>query len=243
MHKKNYILILVLLVLFVVLNIIPSNYKVLSKVLKDSLLYIEKVINIPIKKVINTDQELIDENNELKKQLNDLKEVLDINTVLSDKNIINSTVINRNLNYWYDNITIDKGEIDGVKLNMGAIYNGYLVGKVTSINYKSSTVRLLTSNSVNKLSVKIDIGNKDIYGLLVGYNNNLYEIDGISDIDDIPISSLVMTTGLSDDIPSGIVIGTVSSVVKDNFDLTRRIMVKPSISMNNISYVTLVGRL
>ena len=53
---------------------------------------------------------------------------------------------------------------------------------------------------------------------------------------------MVTTTGLTDYFPSGILIGHVSKVVKDEYDLNSIIEVKPSVSFNDISIVTILNR-
>ena len=53
---------------------------------------------------------------------------------------------------------------------------------------------------------------------------------------------MVTTTGLTDYFPSGILIGHVSKVVKDEYDLNSIIEVTPSVSFNDVSIVTVLNR-
>ena len=53
---------------------------------------------------------------------------------------------------------------------------------------------------------------------------------------------MVTTTGLTDYFPSGILIGHVAKVVKDEYDLNSIIEVTPSVSFNDISIVTVLNR-
>ena len=53
---------------------------------------------------------------------------------------------------------------------------------------------------------------------------------------------MVTTTGLTDYFPSGILIGYVSEVVMDEYDLNSIIKVKPSVSFNDVSIVTILNR-
>src|SRR5574344_80581 len=246
--------------LFILVNLLlPDVFKTVGRVSRDGVLYVTSLVTKPFtnltKSNISTDEynslteqlndyeEIKNENDELKKEIGSLKEQNKIDTTLSDKVSINSTVINRNLDYWYNSLTIDKGLNDGVTKNMAVLYKGIMVGKITEVTYTSSTVRLLTSSeNINKLSVKITVNNKDIYGLLVGYKDGLYTVEGITDNTDIPASSVVTTTGLSDYIPAGLKIGVVDSVTTDNYDLAHIVSVKPDIDMSGIDYVTVVGK-
>ena len=53
---------------------------------------------------------------------------------------------------------------------------------------------------------------------------------------------MVTTTGLTDYFPSGILIGKVSKVVKDEYDLNSIVEVKPTVDFENISVVTVLNR-
>ena len=85
---------------------------------------------------------------------------------------------------------------------------------------------------------------KYVYGLLVGYNkdNQTYKIEGISENDDIEINSYVTTTGLGNNFPSGILIGKVSGVTTDSFDLTKIVEVKSDVDFNDLVYVRVLKR-
>ena len=53
---------------------------------------------------------------------------------------------------------------------------------------------------------------------------------------------MVTTTGLGNQFPSGILIGRVESISKDNFDLARTILVRSSVDFDDISYVTVLKK-
>ena len=77
-----------------------------------------------------------------------------------------------------------------------------------------------------------------------GYDkeNNVYKIEGITDSNKIEEGDLVTTTGLTDYFPSGILIGKVSRIVKDEYDLNSIVEVTPSVNFENISIVTVLNR-
>ncbi len=182
---------------------------------------------------------------ELQKEITELKSVLELNATLSEYTYINATVVNRNIGYWYNTLNIDKGSKNGVKEGDAVITNEGLIGKVINVSNFSSTVKLLTTNEIsNKISVKVNANDTYLYGLLVGYDekSNLYKIDGITEPNLIKEGDLVTTTGLTDYFPSGILIGTVSKVVKDEYDLNSIVEVKPSVNFEDISIVTILNR-
>jgi len=239
-----------------------------EKAIKDTTTFIQKIFYAPIKFVSN-ELEVFNEKKdlykkytklkekvektdlyyaqieELQKEVTELKSTLDLNATLSEYTYINATVVNRNIGYWYNNLTIDKGSKNGVKKGDAVITNSGLIGKIINVSNFSSTVKLLTSDEIsNKISIKIDSDDEYLYGLMVGYDKeyNIYKIEGITDSKKIEKGDLVTTTGLTDYFPSGIVIGKVSKIVKDEYDLDSVVEVTPTVNFEDISIVTVLNR-
>ena len=272
--KKNkiiigYVLVFCLIIGFVV-NIVLTDRKltIFEKTIKDSVLIVQKILGYPIEFIINKIDESKEkdimyeeylklqqenannnhyklENEELKKQLEEMKELLKINNTLSDYVQLSAVVINRDLGYWYDTITINKGEHDGVIVGMPAVIGDGLIGKVISTTTFNSTIRLITATDVvEKISVKIQTDDDYVYGILSSYDNETktHIIEGISQTDKIENGSIVTTTGMGDIFPSGVMIGKITGVRTDTFDLSNVLEMKSEVNFDNINYVTLLKR-
>lgn len=271
---KKYVLIMVIILIIIILVIFSFTLKrerKLNKVeafFKDGLIYTEKIITYPfnyIKNVVGDYRELKNvkkdndiletstsriesiesENIELRRQLEALKEELNITYTLSDYEYLNATVISRNVGYWYNKITIDKGTYNGVKKDMVVINSNGLIGKVIRTTTFTADVRLLTtSDTNNKISVHISNGDNNLYGLINGYDyeNNILELEGISNTRDVNIGDYVYTSGLGGIFPSGILIGSVTEITTDSYDLAKIIKVKPASDFNNLNYVSILKR-
>lgn len=239
-----------------------------EKAIKDTTTFIQKVFYAPVKfvkdelEVLNEKKDLYkkytklkekvektelyySQIEELQKEVTDLKSTLELNATLSEYTYVNATVVNRNIGYWYNNLTIDKGSKNGIRLGDAVITPSGLIGKITGVSNFSSTVKLLTSDEIsNKISIKIKTNDKYLYGLLIGYDKeyNIYKIEGITNSDEIEEGDIVTTTGLTEYFPSGIIIGKVSRVVKDEYDLNSIVEVIPSVSFEDISIVTVLNR-
>ncbi len=180
-----------------------------------------------------------------KKEVADLEELLNLNSTFSENSYVNATVLSRNVGYWYDDIILDKGSNDSISESSAVINQDGLIGYITSVAKKrSSTVKLLTNSNINKISIKIEVGDSFVYGLLTGYDRdtNTFKIEGISENTGIPENARVTTTGLGDKFPSGLLIGTVEEVTLDNFELAKTVYVKPSTNFNDIHYVSVLKR-
>ena len=273
-NSKIKILIFIVIIIAIMLALsshIISDKKKLNffeKAIKDSGSFIEKIAYIPVDFVKNKINFLIEADKiydkyiklkkkvektdiyyaqikELQKENAELKSELELNSTLSEYTFVNSTVVSRDIGYWYNTLTIDKGKKNKVKLGDAVITNEGLIGKISSVSNFSSTVKLLTSDEIlNKISIKIEHDNEYYYGLLIGYdiNLNVYKIEGIVESNKIKEGDIVTTTGLTDYFPSGILIGKVKRVVMDEYDLNSIVQVTPSVNFNNISIVSVLNR-
>ena len=240
-----------IIILFVILMAITAHsldekreLNFFEKTIKDSVTFVEKIFYAPIgfvkdkiemhtetknlykkytklKEKVEKTELYYAQIEELQKEVTELKSTLELNSTLSEYSYVNATVVNRNIGYWYNSFTIDKGSKNGVKEGDAVITSEGLIGKVVNVSNFSSTVKLLTSDDVsNKISIKITSNDKKYYGLLIGYDvdKNIYKIEGITESDKIKEGDMVTTTGLTDYFPGGILIGYVSKVVKDEYD-------------------------
>jgi len=275
MKKKNSKYIIgIIVTIFILLSLLfvfvndNRRLTIIESFIKDISSSITKVVNIPIdyfkdQIIIEKEkQEIYKKYKSLKKQneklelenskykesvneLNNLKKSLNLTDNFSDYEKINSSVIQRDVGYWYDTITIDKGSSSGVKEEYAVVTKEGLVGKITKTSNLTSTVKLLTSiTEETKISVKITDGEDNIYGLLTKYDEKTknFIIEGIAENKEIKKDLIVTTTGLDNIFPSGIVIGKVTDVSKDNFDLTTFVYVKSNINFDDLRYVIVAKR-
>lgn len=271
MIKIKYILITILAVVLIFVSIVfikdERKLNFIEKSTKDGILFISNIVLTPanfikdkiieynekddlyskyveLENKVNSYNTLLAEKKQLEHEIEELKQVLEINNLLSEKKVMNAVVVNRNLDYWHDTITIDKGSHDGVEEGMPVVVNEGVIGKITSVGNFNSTVKLMTSPTNSKISIKIENEEEYVYGLLTSYDekDNLYKIEGISHTINVSEGSLVTTTGLGDIFPSGLVIGHVTNAKADNYDLAQIIEVKPSVDFDYFSIVTIIKR-
>lgn len=271
---SRYLLILIIIGIsfaLVILTIaLKSDRKLnpIEKVIKDAGVFTIKIVRYPfdfLKNVIDDGNEkneiykkykklkaksdeidsIISSNNNLKDEVKKLKESLELNTILSDRDLVNATVVYRNIGYWYDELTIDKGSKDGISEDMAVVTSKGLIGRTIKVSGHSCTVKLLSNDNMNnKISVKIKINDDYVYGLISKYDSkrNVYTVEGISENVEIPEGADVVTTGMGAIFPSGLLIGKVIKITTDNFDLSKVVEVKSSVNYDDIDYVTVVKR-
>lgn len=208
--------------------------------LKDLLFYPVHAINEEVLLNENMENEII---NNLNEEIQELKKINNISFVLTDFKKINATVIERNREYWFNTITINKGKSDNIKEDMAVIDSNGLIGRIGMVNNHTSTVKLITTNDVkNKISAVIK-GDKDIYGIINGYDyQNNYLSLVINENIEIKKELIVETTGMGGVFPKGILIGKTIGIKKGNDGVTNIVMVLPSSNIEGVRYVSILQR-
>ncbi len=265
------IIIIILVVLFGVLSYVINHKKNLNKfesLFKDGTVYIEKIVTKPFKGLtnkitkykklnnvleendilennINRIDTLNAENEELRRQLEALKKELSITNILSDYDYMNATVTSRNVLYWYNTITIDKGSTNGIEEGMAVVNASGLIGRTTNVTAFTSDVKLITTNDTNnKISVTVFSNGNKLNGVINGYDydDKTLTVEGISNTESVTVDDLVYTSGLGGVFPSGILIGKVKNIKTDSYDLAKIIEVTISADFNDLNFVAVLKR-
>ncbi len=250
-NKKKLLIIIIVITLIILLSISLLIKRNNNTILKDISISINKIIIYPFtsfnkdKNKDQTETYLIQKNinSSLEKEIQELKETLELNKTLTEYKPVNSTILSRNKSYWFNTITIDKGSSSGIKPNMAVITKNGLIGKINKVSKTSSEVKLITSDDVNfKISIAIKTNEVDNFAILNGYDNKtkLIKATGIDKTTNINIGDSVVTSGLGEFFPAGIYIGTVEKIEKDKYNLSKTAYIKLSQNFNDIHYVTVL---
>lgn len=220
-------------------------------IVKDIVMTIDKIVMYPFtalngeKDVDQTESYLIQKNvnTSLEEEIQELKDVLELNRTLTEYTPINATILSRNKSYWFNQIMIDKGSKDGIKEDMAVVTKDGLVGKISRVYRNSSEIKLITSDDVNyKVSVTIQTGNGDSYAILNGYDSDTecVMVTGVDKISTVKQGDTIITSGLGGMFPGGIYVGVVQDIKSDKYDLSKTLYIKTSQDFNNIHYVTVL---
>lgn len=254
--KRKKIIIIVIVIFcsfFILFYSLSSNRKqtVVESYLKDVSALVMKVVMLPFTSLNDNKGEDLTESYVIQKNLNvhleeeieQLRDVLDLNQTLTGYDVVNATVITRNKGYWYQTLTIDKGKNDGLKENMVAITKNGLIGKIEKVTNFSSEIKLITANDVNnKVSVSIATTTGETNAILSGYDkdSDLVQISGVDSRVEINVGDVVTTSGLGGMFPRGIYIGEVETITNDKYGLSKTLGIKTNQDFNNIHYVTIL---
>ena len=202
-------------------------------------------------KSINDD--LVQKNMELELQMEHLRKALmeltsdstGLERMKSDAlkgyDIYRANVINNTLTHVDNYITIDKGENDGIRSEMGVINGSGVVGIVyhTSANY-SLVIPVLNSKS----SISCKIKRSDYFGFLKwDGGSSMY-----ATVKDMPRHSLfslgdtIVTSGHSAVFPGGIPIGTVEDISDSHDGLSYLLKVKLFTDFGRLNDVRVIAQ-
>lgn len=138
--------------------------------------------------------------------------------------MIGAEVIANSPSPWEKTVTINKGSRDGLEKRMPVItYNGYLVGRIENTGSSYSQIRLITDQNFVVGGIIARTDSREI-GLVRGSGrdekNNI--MDNIAWDADVQEDDAVLTSGLSNNFPSGLKIGKVVKVESDNYGLSQK---------------------
>lgn len=172
-------------------------------------------------------QLLISENNNLINELKSVYEIYDLK--YENISFIYGKVTLRDIFNFYDEITINIGEADGVKVGSAVVGKGGLLGIVNKVYTNSSIVKLITNKSLN-IAVKVNEG----YG-----NFNDFVVKDVDQHLKVDVGDKVYTSGLTD-LYGGIYVGTVKEIISDDLEIAKKLIIENDLRVKEINYVGVI---
>jgi len=125
-------------------------------------------------------------------------------------------VIGRDSTNWYRSVVLNKGERDGIRVEMGVMTSDGVVGRVVKATPYSSVVLLITdpNNAVTGL-----IQRTREEGIVEGTAEGRARLKYIPLLSTVRAGDVVVTSGLTGGFPRGLAIGTITRIDKEEDDL------------------------
>ena len=181
------------------------------------------------------DAELIGEENEF------LSSFLGIKEEHVDFLFEDATVVGRESTNYRTVYTLSKGTLHGIKVNMPIITDTGLVGHITEVGATWSKAVLITETAS---AVGAYIERSGVLGIVEG----TYELrtEGICRMvyiepdSDIRVGDKVLTSGIGEVYPRGIVIGRVTEITMDENSRMLTALIEPSADLESISKLMII---
>lgn len=175
-------------------------------------------------------QDLTTENERLKGLL-DLKEK-------SQYKVLTARIIGRDPSVFFDSSIINRGSMDGVKLNMPVVTDGGLVGRVTAVGPLTSQVDLITRDKSGVGSVVGEVGASTALGVISGTSKrDILEMRYVPGTIEVVVGNIIYTTGQDGIYPAGLKVGEVIEVRAGSATTPQQIFVRPSAGLNSMQEV------
>lgn len=165
-----------------------------------------------------------------------LKNLLSLKKQLPYKVIV-SRVIARYPDNWSSIVIIDKGRANGIKKGFVVIDYLGLLGRVIEAGQTTSKVMLINDPNVSVSSI-VERSRQE--GLISGTLGNQLIMRYLPKDADIVVSDIVMTSGLTEFYPKGILIGTVVEVGEEFSGLSHYAIIRPNANLSNCEEVLII---
>lgn len=206
-----------------------------------------------------SEQDLLAENKKLKEEVVKLtEENVDLRIVKQENEILRehlNFLTENNYKYLISNVVsrgeitdisdksetviIDKGSRDGLVPGLAVVSGkGVIVGKIAEVKESISLV-YLTNNSKCKITATV-LGQEGTEGVTEGELGLTIRMNFIPQSKVITLGDVVVTSGLEQYIPRGLIIGQVIEVVKDNNELWQNAVIESMSSSEDLVTVSVI---
>lgn len=152
--------------------------------------------------------------------------------------LLTARIIGRDPSVWFDSSIINRGSLDGVKLNMPVVTDGGLVGRVTAVSPLTAQVDLITRDKSGVGAVVGEISGSNALGVVSGTSKrDLVEMRYVSGSVDVQPGQIVYTTSQDGIYPAGLKIGEIVEVKSGSATVPHQIFIRPSANLGSMREV------
>ena len=136
-------------------------------------------------------------------------------------------------------LIINKGTKDGLAIGQGAVNEeGMIIGKIIGVKETSAKICLTTSQEC-KLAAAIQNSTKT-QGIADGDLGLTIKMNYIPQLEVISVGDTVITSGLGDKIPRGLVIGKVIEIRNESNEVWQDATIEPLVNLDDLTVVTII---
>jgi rod shape-determining protein MreC len=177
--------------------------------------------------------ELADENQRL-------KDLLELKNSSSYK-ALPAQIIGRDPSAWFDSAVINRGSLDGVKLNMPIVNNGGLIGRVTAVSPLTAQVNLITKDKSGLGGVIGELSTSNAIGVVSGNGKReVLEMGYVPGSIEVKVGEMVYTSGQDGIYPPGLKLGEVVEINSGSATVPQQIYIRPSARLYTMEEVAVL---
>lgn len=169
-----------------------------------------------------------------------LKSLLQLKEEINYK-FLPAQIIGRDTSAWFDTSIINRGSLDGVKLNMPVVTNGGLVGRITMVSPLTAQVALITKDKSGLGAVVGSLETSNVLGVVSGSGKTeILEMGYVPGSVEVKTGESVYTTGQDGIYPPGLKLGEVSEVRPGSASVNQQIFIQPSAKLSAMQEVAVL---
>jgi len=177
---------------------------------------------------------------ELQQQLGEyrvLSALLDFARAYPEYQYVGASVIGRDPSPFLKYIHINRGSDDGLRRGMPVVTQQGLIGRVSQVTASAALVQLITDPSV---TVNVVLEPSRAEAVLSGSITGDIGLDMIPQDITVQPGDLVLTSGLGGNYPPNILIGQLTGVRSQDYDLFQSASLQPVVDFTNLEIVLVI---
>ncbi len=139
-------------------------------------------------------------------------------------------------------LILNKGSEDGVAVGDTVVYLNNYIGQVKSVSPRTSSIQLLADPD-STLAVYSQSERGKAKGILQGQFSSVIIMGKILHQEPISVGDLVYSEGIENNLPKGLVMGTVSKVNDNPNEVFKTAEVKPNFEVSDLEIVYIIKSL
>ncbi|NBI90354.1 rod shape-determining protein MreC [Lachnospiraceae bacterium] len=178
-------------------------------------------------------------------ELTNLRELYQLDSQYEGYEKIGARIIAKDTGNWFHSFVIDKGEEDGVSIDMNVIAGSGLVGRVTDTGPNWAKVTAIIADNSN-VSGKV-LATSDyllVSGDLELYGSGVIRFEKLVDsADKVAEGDKIVTSNISDKYLPNILIGYISTLNVDANNITKSGQLTPAVDFEHLEEVLVILQL
>lgn len=158
---------------------------------------------------------------------------------LRDRSVLSMTagaIIAASATPDFRTVTIDKGTQDGLRPDMAVLAPAGVVGRIIVPTARAAKVQLLIDRNAAAGAL---VERSRAQGVVVGGGDDPLRMEYVSEVSDVVVGDIVVTSGIDGIYPKGFVIGRVDAIEKSG-GAYKRIAVRPAVDFASLEDVLVV---
>ncbi|MDG1950890.1 MAG: rod shape-determining protein MreC [bacterium] len=179
-----------------------------------------------------TDTQLLqDENDELRELLRFTERTQD--------SFLPASILSKSLNSTSGRLLLNIGSEDGVQVGSAVVaQSGMLLGKVIELSSDTATV-LTISDEQSAVAVSL-LNDRRTIGVATGTVGDLLKVEFIPVDEVVEENNLVVTSGLEEGVPSGLLVGIVNTIEEEAGVPFQTAILEPLVDVRRVSHVLVI---